>query len=129
MAEKRVYKNVIMEVGRFNKNKTMYQSYNPTSLKSILRKVPFSQVNIPLYSYQNLLIDNDKIGGNRVVGYVEGYNEETDTFNVTIHEQYGPVVQEFKDPIIFIRAQIIGNKIVKILGFDICPNMYYSLIR
>lgn len=128
MKQRREYQNVSMEVKKFDKNKTLYQKYDGESLKNILCKIPFSEVNIPLYSDKTFFF-GDKAYGTQLVGYIEGYDEEKNTFKVIIHEKFGNTIQEFKNPIIFVRPQIIGDKVVKILGFDIVPSMYYFNIR
>lgn len=129
MKEKRMYNNVNMEIPRFAKNKTLKTTYDGDSLTECLVQVPFDKIAIPLYGYRNNLLNRDELPGNAIVGYIEGYNAETGTFNVVIHENWADKVTPMKDPIIFTRVQTIGDKVTKILGFDICPKSYYAAIR
>lgn len=127
--ERKTYNNVSMEVNRFAKNKTLKFTYDGDSLTELLTQVPFDKVSIPLYGYRNVVLNNDNLPGNMTVGYIESYNAETSTFNVTIHQNVADKVKLMKNPIIFIRVQAIGEKVTKILGFDICPKAYYAAIR
>ena len=129
MKERKVYNNVSMDVVRFNKNKTMKISYNGDSLIDYLVEIPFDKISIPLYGYRSVLLNNDEMKGNAIVGYIEGYNAETDTFSVVIHQNWTDAVETFSNPIIFPRVQAIGDTVTKILGFDICPKSYYAAIR
>lgn len=129
MKEKRVYNNVTMEVARFAKNKTLKITYDGDSLTETLTQVPFDKISIPLYGYRSILLNNEDLPGNMIVGYIESYNAEAGTFSVVIHQNMADKVKPMKDPIIFTRVQTIGDKVTKILGFDICPKAYYAAIR
>lgn len=126
---KRTFNNINMDIERWSKNKNLYHSYDGESLKDILDQVPFELVNIPLYSYNNILAGDEERSGNQVVGYIYGYDRKTDMFSVVIHEKYAAAVSEFAKPIIFPRVQIIGDKVTRILGFDVCPRSYYAVIK
>lgn len=126
---KKTFNNVTMDIERWSKNKNLYHEYDGDSLKDILDKVPFELVNVPLYSYNNILLGNEDRAGNQVVGYVYGYDRKTDTFNVVIHEKYAKIVSGFNKPIIFPRVQLIGDKVARVLGFDVCPKSYYAVIK
>lgn len=130
---KRTYNNVAMEVDRFSKNKDASgNKFNKTEFVDIMSKIPFDKISIPLYSYKCLIHNNDSMPGNAVCGYIEGYNADTDTFNVVVHERYTDVIGGYDNPIIFPRVVVDrndSNKIVMIKGFDICPRMYYSFVR
>lgn len=126
---KRQFNNVDMDIPRFHKNKNLYQEFDGDSLKEILTSIPWEIVNIPLYSYKKILMNDDTRTGNQVVGYIIGYDVENDIFNTVIHEKYAAKVSEFQSPIIFPRVQTIGPNVTRVLGFDVCPNSYYAVIR
>lgn len=126
---KKVFNNKTLNVKRFSKNKNLFQNYDGESLKSILTEIPFEMVNIPLYSYKKLLLDNGEGNGNQVVGYLYKYDKNTDTFECVIHEKYVEKISGFDKPIIFPRTLLIGDKVTRILGFDICPELYYAVLK
>ena len=131
MPKRRPYENADMVVARLKKNKDVNRRwYSINSLVDLLNAIPFNLVNIPLYTYNCLVYNNDNRPGNTVCGYVAGYDQETDSFNVVIHEKFVDIIDSYENPIIYIRPLIDqdGN-VTKIKGFDICPNDYYRFIR
>lgn len=124
-----VYENVTVRVPRFSKAKNLRRKYNVESLLEILNNIDFDKINIPLYSYRNVLCNDDTRRGNRIVGYIDKYDRETDEFIVVIHEYFAGIISGFDNPIIYPRVQIMDENVTKILGFDICPKLYYSIIQ
>lgn len=129
MEKSRPYNNIQMDVPRFAKAKTVKHSYDYGSLLGALDKIAFDVVEIPLYAYRNILRNNDDIRGNQLVGYIEGYDEESDKFTVVIYEKFADTIEDFDMPVIFPRVKVDHGFVTKILGFDICPQSYYRLIR
>lgn len=123
-------KNTYMtvQVPRIQKNKNLRREYDKDSLLNILASVPFDKINIPLHSYRSIVHDNDTLTGTRVVGYISNYDVEKDVFDVVIHSAFIPAIQAYQDPIIYPRVSITDGKVTTILGLDICPKMYYSVI-
>lgn len=121
-----------MQIPRSSKKKdASRRKINNKELVDLLCGIPFDKINIPLYTYRCLIRDDDSATGNIICGYIEGYDAETDMFNVVILEKHAACVCNYQNPIIYLRLDIDeeDGKILKIKGIDICPKAYYSFIR
>lgn len=130
--KKRQFNNKDILVPRFKKTKNVNGTrYDISEYIDVMSIIPFDKINIPLYTYNCLVYDDDNRPGNTICGYVNGYDVDKDEFLVTIYEKYAKVIDKYVNPIIFTRIKMggDGSEISSICGFDICPKMYYNFIR
>ena len=104
--------------------KTKKGTYDLNSLESLLKEIPFDKISIPAVSYRELMNPNIKKFGISTVGYVNGYDAEKKTFNVSLYESSAEVVETFENAVVYVRCYVKDGIVTKIIGLDICPLAY-----
>lgn len=112
-----------MKIKLDQSGKTQKGEYKVDTLRSLLKEIPFDKISIPAYSYKDLILKNGK-PGIVSIGYVNGYNDEDQTFDVCLYENSSKIVEEFKDVVVYVRCYVKDGAVSKIIGLDVCPADY-----
>lgn len=114
----------LIEVARNNMG-----DYDRGKLLEIINQVPWGKISFPIYSYKNLIFQDKETKGHVIVGYINGYDSDTETFELVIFGRNVGTILEFNDPIIYPR--VITNKEtgeLTITAFDLAPKGIFSKI-
>ena len=120
--KKRVVNNVKMNVKLDKANKNAKRPYEHESLIELLSMDVFGKFSIPLYASKKSLFGEEGKKGTVAVGYINGFNAETETFEVTVKENFGEVISTFEDAVIIPNVFVKDGKAVTVLSLNICPN-------
>lgn len=101
------------------------KKYNKKELVELIQSIPFGKISIPIYGYKNLIFDPDK-KGTVMIGYVNMFTEQTETFTVTIFNTFVQKVKDFECKVIYPRLRISGETPTYVMGFDLCPQEMYQ---
>lgn len=124
---KATFNNLEIQVPLFKKKNA--NSYNLEKTKSFLESITFEKVELPIYSYNSVIFGDVDKPGKQIVGYVLGYDSETESFNVVIYERFRGFIEKFENPIVFPRTSQVHGSIIRLIGLDICPALYYANLR
>lgn len=118
---KAVKKTVVRKYYLNGANCTNLKEYKRESLLDILDQIPFSLISIPVYLHKYYLNGANNVGYVNV-GYVKGYEVDTEEFTVAIRSNFAEAVDALGEAVIFVRAAVSEDGIVKtIIGLDIVP--------
>lgn len=124
------YKNVYVSVPLFDKGRTLSRTYDIDKLTSILSQITYGLITVPLFAYRNEYTGNDDNRGNFIVGWVDGFNTNTNMFDVCILEKFSDILDKYdQDIMIYPRVKFIGRTVVSVVGLDLCERKYYSVIN
>ena len=135
---KKFVKNELKTFKVFLKGKTFKMSYSLDSLKEILNSDVFSKIQIPVYMHNSTLFGENKKGLS-TVGNIISYNDETGEMLISIFGKFVSKINDISDAIVFPRVTAVYDKNevvdkeaevkkIKILGFDIASETFYSEI-
>ena len=129
--------NMTKDFKVFLKGKTFKISYKVEALKEILTSEVFGKIQIPVYVHNSILFGPER-KGLTMVGNIRSYNDDKETMTITIFNKYVEKVNGIENPIVFPRVigiydasanieEVVAED-VKILGFDIASEEFYSNI-
>ena len=133
-------RNETKEFKVFLKGKTFKFTYNVEILKDILMSDVFSKIQIPVYVHNSTLFSDDTKKGITIVGNIISYNPEEETMKVSLFSRFASKIVNIENAIIFPRVAAISERSedkedreaivnnIKILGFDIASEDFYSAI-
>lgn len=104
--------------------------YNRDSLIESLTKLNkggcFDEINISLYCNKSVIFGDPEKHGVMAVGFINGFNPETEEFVVTIYGRNVEVIeQSIADPVVFARVRASNNIVTFINGLDILDSSTY----
>lgn len=120
--KKRVVNNVKMSVKLAKPSKNAKFTYDHESLIELLSMGVFGKFSIPLYASKKSIFGEAGKKGTVAVGYINSFDAETETFEVTVKENFGEVVSTFEDAVISPNVFVKDGKAVTVLSLNICPN-------
>lgn len=114
-------KNLNMDVVLFELSRTAKRDYDRDSLLELLEEIPFNKISIPVYANKNLVYNKDA-KGIIPVGYVRGYDPESEVFTVSIYGNYAETVKGFAEPVIYVNPFLNDqNEVTTVLNLIIGP--------
>lgn len=89
---------------------------------NVLSSTQFNKISIPLYSIRNILFEDESDNTKNItVGYIRGYDSETNEFTVVIYDGFKDKITKFENPAIEIVFGIYNNELTVISKLNIIP--------
>lgn len=117
--------NETMKVKLTTLSRNNFGPYDREAALKIIESMPFADFSVPIYSYKNLLIDTEA-HGHMVMGFITGYDAETETFDITVFGRYAAAVKGFNEPLVFPRVMVTPEKRIVIGALDVTPKAIHS---
>lgn len=97
-----------------------------SEILDVLEKNRFNKISIPVGTYRNLIESNIDADDTRVctIGYVRGYNAETEEFTVIVFSKFIDLIKSHGDIAMELQFTEYKEKLGTITKFNIVPAVY-----
>jgi hypothetical protein len=111
----------VIDIDRYNKNFD-----DPTAVHKVLSEITWEKMSFPVITFRKHTNSDREAKGTSTVGYVTGYNRDTNVFYVNINGKFSEVISGFEKTIVMPRATVNNEGETIITGIIIAPESDFA---
>ena len=111
----------VIDIDRYNKNFD-----DPAEVHKVLNEITWEKMSFPVIAFRKHTTNDRDAKGTSTVGYVTGYNRDTNEFYVNINGKFSEVISGFEKTIIMPRATVNNEHDTIITGIIIAPESDFN---